>query len=200
MRIWTVIAALACAAGEAGAQTQALPCGAPAAGGAIFQMADLPPGGKLLCMPAPGGEGQKFTLRFNGAGVTSWWYCPVPMSPSDPAVAGYKLAFGAATWERLKAGDLKPDTSLADPALARVWCPHWAEMFAGIPAAPPRPGSWATASGLSYLASKAGLTGPAGPISRGLVCDCSAALRIGSSTYCPFTGAAAGVVALCKPL
>lgn len=138
-------------------------------------------GGTFDCMPAPGGPGVGLTFKTNTAGVMSYWYCLKD--------GKYRTNFGAATWARLSSGDLKPDTPMADPSLTPVWCPFASEMFSKTPAAPVV-GAMATISIISYNTTATGLGSIAGTITKGLACDCTTPLKIGTVTYCTFTGAA----------
>lgn len=161
----------------------------------------FPPG--FACMPREfGGPGTALQIRTNAAGATVWWHCPLAKSPTDPTIVGWATVQSAGTWARILAGSFRVDTRMDDPALTPVWCPTWREVAASRPAvatsAPAPTPSWKTASILSYNAAGGALTGLAGQITRGLACDCSAPLRVGASTYCPFTGAPRPtVVALC---
>lgn len=139
-------------------------------------------GGVFECMPAPGGPGVGFTVKTNTAGVMTYWYCLKD--------GKYKPQFGAASWARIASGSLKPDTPMSDPSLTPVWCPFQAEMYAKKPADPPAANALVTISVISYNTTATGLSSIAGTISKGLACDCTTSLKIGTVTYCTFAGAA----------
>lgn len=137
-------------------------------------------GGVFDCMPAPGGPGVGFTVKTNTSGVMTYWYCLKD--------GKYKPNFGAATWARIGSGSLKADTPMSDPSLTPVWCPYQAEMFAKKPADPVV--GFVTIGLYSYETNAGGLVSTVARISKGLACDCTSSLKIGTLTYCTFTGAA----------
>lgn len=80
--------------------------------------------------------------------------------------------------------DLKanpPDGVTFDP-IPDNWC-------GAAPVPPIQTVRWLTASIVSYYTSSSGLTATAGIIQRGLLCDCTTPLKIGTVTYCTFAGA-----------
>lgn len=147
---------------------------------------DLTAGASLTCTPEiAGGTGIGFTMRTNAFGAMTWVHC----KQTDGT---YKTSFGAATWARIVAGDLKPDTPLADPSLKAVWCPFEAEMYASQPkpasaavwkvapnsATPTRP-TYAFAAGVRSKTTYS--TDPR--IAVGSLCDITVSVVEGAVTY-----------------
>lgn len=168
-------------------------CNVPPPVQVVYYTDVMTAGGKYQCLPSPGGPGVNLTIKTNTAGVTTYWYCLKD--------GKYVPNFGAATWAKLASGELKPDTPLADASLTPVWCPFQEEMLAKKPADPVAPSAMVTNSIVSYNTTAGGLTSSAGIITKGLACDCTTSLKIGTTTYCTFAGAAkASIRASCaKP-
>ena len=68
------------------------------------------------------------------------------------------------------------------PAEIADWC--------GDPPVAPISVDYKTISTIAYNTTSGGLVNIAGTITRGLTCDCTSPLKIGTATYCTFTGAA----------
>jgi hypothetical protein len=145
------------------------------------------PAHTFTCLPDPGGPGTGLTVRANAVGVMAWWYCPGESKPN----------FGAATWARIAAGDLKPDTPLASAALTPVWCPFVQEMYA----AAPKPEVWVVQKNGTTLTRPAYYVKPdktLGAVSDqrapvGAVCNCAIRVMNGTTTYCSYGGATVAV-------
>ena len=153
------------------------------------------------------------TYRRNLAGVTAWRWCKVP--------DGSQLQFGAMSWSYAgKTPQLAADlwdagtgasdetvatmfarhaiTDIRSAELTPVWCPHWDAMQASRPLPPLPPAAWVTASTVGYRLVAGALQAGGGAVKTGLACDCSAPFFLITRNYCPFTGAAPGVVTYCK--
>jgi hypothetical protein len=197
--------------GSANAQTANAPAPTPLCGRTttpatkLLLLTDQKAGDAPACMPSQaGGKGTAATVRTNEAGAVVWWYCPVTESATDPKLKGYALQFWANTWSRVLTSRFDIDAPVSDPRYQPVWCPYWDAMLAGVPdvpVPPPPPPAMATSSTLAYRLSPNGkaLAGISGSVKRGLACDCTTPLKLGSLTYCAYAGAAAGVVAQCAP-
>jgi hypothetical protein len=156
-------------------------------------------------------------LRYSSAGVLAYWYGP-------PAANGAKpLAYAYVTAAAVKPGFLEalaadvaasgPSVAIKsrftigpnDPAARAVWCPYWPEMVAGMNIPPPAPvATWTVAkNGTSttrpaYTLTPTGLVASSIRATVGAACDCTAPYVKSGTTYCPFTGAPASIVAVCS--
>jgi hypothetical protein len=197
-------------------------CGVTTTGVVLRETTDVFETKMMSCRPAPIGSGTFPTIRYNAAGVTVWWYCKAPSGRWVPnwiaATASQFNAIKAAgeaytalitpdPLDTLNAVAVKNFTlPIDDPELLRVWCPHEREMFAGRPKPDPLPAPppvWLVAknSGYptrpAYTPTGAALGVSTGRATVGAVCS-GTVLVIGSTTYMPFAGGAAGQVAVCS--
>jgi hypothetical protein len=159
------------------------------------------------------------TIRRNDAGVVAWWYGPPRADGTKPISFAY-LAASAATpsYFAALAGDVVSQgptaafkarrtlTRLDDPVSMSIWCPFYPEMVAGAgtPTTPPPAPAWTVAkNGVSatrpaYKLTTDGLVSTSIRATVGVACDCSAPYVKSGTTYCPFTGAPVGIVAVCS--
>lgn len=178
----------------------------------------------VSCAPAPVGTGTVPTVRWNAAGVVGWYHCQRPDGrwttswgaetwPSfrSHVINADVLAVAQATDPVAALNAIlsaRVALPLADPSLTPVWCPYAREMIASQPAqvvTPPTPvpATWWVAK---YSTQP---TRPAFPLTSGVrgtvsstrapvgaVCDCTASVVEGVTTYCAFTGGG-GTVAVC---
>lgn len=204
---------------EASEVTVENPCAVPAPTVLSYyrDFADGP--GGFYCDPAPIGTGSNPTIRMNAYGATMYWSCRDPLG-------GSRIMMSAITWAKVRAlsvggapskpanGSSAPvanqvalalvDSRMADPELAKVWCPWAKEMKASVPVEPPpvvASGTLVTASKSTFTAVGNALGSPAGTVALGVKCNCAARqVLLGSYKYCTFAGAAStNVVAVCKP-
>lgn len=155
--------------------------------------ASSPQSSKFDCMPTPMGSGVNPTIKTNTDGGMVYWYCLKD--------GKYNENWAVGTWDRIRSGDTKIDTPISDPSLVKIFCQFQAEMYNNRPSAPVVPAAMVTISIMSYNTTATGLVSSAGVIAKGLACNCTSPLKIGTVTYCTFTGAAkASIRASCaKP-
>ena len=175
------------------------------------------------CAPTPTPTSTGPTLRWNTAGVGAYWYCKVGAQwHYKHAAATWDFLTGKPLQSMLSQALTATDpvaalnavntiamgyahTPLSDPSLTPVWCPYQAEMIAGTPKPDPvaGPGVWRTpniGTFTLYTTANGALSGLVSgrKATAGALCDCTAPVAAGTSTYCPLAGAAPAEVTLCK--